>query len=68
MIDRLEKAIKKTETLPADKQAIHAEMLLDALDDMEWDRKFAASQDFLGALADKGMADYEVGRTRRLKS
>jgi len=37
--------------------------MLDALDDSEWDRKFAASQDFLALLADEGVADYEAGRT-----
>jgi len=42
--------------------------MLDALDDSEWDRKFAASQDFLALLADEGVADYEAGRTRKLKS
>ncbi len=43
------------------------EIILEALDDMEWDRKFAASQDFLEALADEGVAEHEAGKTRRLK-
>ncbi len=44
-----------------------AETILEALDDMEWDRKFAASQDFLEALADQCLVEYEAGKTRRLK-
>lgn len=44
-----------------------AEIILEALDDMEWDRKFAASQDFLEALADEGLAEYDAGKTRNLK-
>lgn len=67
MTVRLEKAIAKSVTLPAEKQDRLAEIMLDALDDMEWDRKFAASQDFLETLADEGLADYEAGRTRKLK-
>lgn len=67
MTDLLESAIEKTATLPPDKQDLLAEIMLDALDDMEWDRKFAGSQDFLAELADEGMADYEAGRTRKLK-
>lgn len=67
MTDLLEKAIEKTATLPPDKQNHLAEIMLDALDDMEWDRKFAESQDFLEELADEGLADYEAGRTRKLK-
>lgn len=67
MTARLEKAIEDTAALPADKQDRLAEILLDALDDMEWDRKFAASQDFLEELADEGLAEYDTGRTRKLK-
>ncbi len=63
----LEKAITRTVDLPPDKQGHLAEIILDALDDMEWDHKFAASQDFLEALADEGLADFEAGRTRKLK-
>ena len=67
MTELLEKAIERTSSLPADKQNRLAEVMLDTLDDMEWDRKFAGSQDFLEALADEGLADYEAGRTRKLK-
>ncbi len=67
MTARLETAIEKGAALPADKQDRLAEIMLDALDDMEWDRKFAASQDFLETLAEEGLADYEAGRTRKLK-
>ena len=63
----LEKAIARTATLPADKQDRLAEVMLDTLDDMEWDRQFAASQETLGRLVDEGLADYEAGRTRKLK-
>lgn len=63
----LEKAIQTTDTLPPDKQDRLAEIILEALDDMEWDRKFAASQDFLEALADEGLAEYDAGKTRKLK-
>jgi len=66
MTVHLQKAIEKTESLPEDKQNHLAEILLDALDDMEWDRKFADSQEFLEALADEGKAEYEAGRTRKL--
>lgn len=63
----LEKAMQMTDTLPPDKQDRLAEIILEALDDMEWDRKFAASQDFLEALADEGLAEYDAGKTRKLK-
>jgi hypothetical protein len=66
MTVHLQKAIEKTASLPEDKQDHLAEILLDALDDMEWDRKFAASQEFLEALADEGKAEYEAGRTRKI--
>lgn len=66
MTVHLQKAIEKTAFLPEDKQDHLAEILLDALDDMEWDRKFADSQEFLEALADEGKAEYEAGRTRKL--
>ena len=49
-------------------EAIAEAAVRDALDDKEWDRKFAQSQDFLAQLAGEGMADYEAGRTRKLKS
>jgi hypothetical protein len=67
MTAQLEKAVEKSADLPADKQDRLAEIMLDALDDMEWDRKFAASPDFLETLAEEGIADYEAGRTRKLK-
>ncbi len=60
MTVQLERAVEKSAALPADKQDRLAEIMLDALDDMEWDRKFAASQDFLETLADEGLADYEA--------
>ena len=66
MTVHLRKAIERTESLPEDKQNHLAEILLDALDDMEWDHKFAASQEFLDALADEGKREYEAGRTRKL--
>lgn len=64
----LEKAMQTTDTLPPDKQDRLAEIILEAMDDMEWDRKFAASQDFLEALADEGLAEYDAGKTRNLKN
>ena len=66
MTVHLQKAIERTESLPEDKQNHLAEILMDALDDMEWDRKFADSQEFLDALADEGKGEYEAGRTRKL--
>ncbi len=68
MTSLLEKALQTTDTLPPDKQDRLAEIILDALDDMEWDHQFANSQDFLEALADEGLAEYDAGKTRKLKA
>jgi hypothetical protein len=70
MTELLEQALQKvagTGALPPDKQDRLAEVILNALDDLEWDRQFAESQDVLATLADEGLAEYSAGRTRRLK-
>lgn len=70
MTELLERALQKAAgntALPPDKQDRLAEVILDALDDLEWDRQFAESPDVLASLADEGAAEYKAGRTRRLK-
>jgi hypothetical protein len=63
----LNKALKKRVTRPANKHNLLPETRQDTVDDKKWDRKFAASQGFLETLAEEGNAEYEAGRTRRLK-
>jgi hypothetical protein len=43
-----------------------ARRLLEVWSHRRWSRTFAASQDFLGELADKALADYRAGRTESL--
>ena len=58
----LEKAISKLQTLPPDKQAFMAEVILEELEsDTLWDNTFANSQKELRLLAEQALREIEQG-------
>ncbi len=67
----LEKAVKRTASLPATEQDEVARLILEALDaqdDRLWDRQFEQSEEVLGLLASEALADYHAGRTTKINS
>jgi hypothetical protein len=67
MTERLDRAIAKLKTLPADKQDAIATLILEELeDDQRWDESFARSPDLLAKLAAEAMAEYRAGKTQEL--
>jgi hypothetical protein len=67
MTERLEQAIARLKTLPADRQDAIATLILEELeDDQRWDESFARSPDLLAKLAAEAMAEYRAGKTQEL--
>jgi hypothetical protein len=67
MIERLEQAIARLHTLPADKQDVIATLILEELEEEQrWDESFAHSPDLLAKLAAQAMAEYRAGKTQEL--
>lgn len=67
MTERLEQAIARLKTLPADRQDAIASLILEELeDDQRWDESFARSPDLLAKLAAEAMAEYRAGKTQEL--
>ena len=67
MTRTLDAAIARLATLPPDEQDRVGQWLLDELhDEVQWARRFAASQDALSKLAAEARADAVAGRTTPL--
>lgn len=67
MTERLEQAIARLQTLPADKQDAIATLILEELEEEQrWDESFARSPDLLAKLAAQAMAEYRAGKTQEL--
>jgi aspartate/glutamate racemase len=67
MTERLEQAIARLQTLPADKQDAIATLILEELEEEQrWDESFARSPDLLAKLAAQAMAEYRTGKTQEL--
>jgi aspartate/glutamate racemase len=67
MTERLEQAIARLQTLPADKQDAIATLILEELEEeQQWDESFARSPDLLAKLAAQAMAEYRAGETQEL--
>ena len=67
MTERLEQAIARLQTLPADKQDEIATLILEELEEEQrWDESFARSPDVLAKLAAQAMAEYRAGKTQEL--
>jgi O-methyltransferase involved in polyketide biosynthesis len=63
----LAKAIEEASRLPESLQDEIAERLLDDIHgEEEWDRTLARSADALETLADRALADFHAGRTKKL--
>jgi hypothetical protein len=67
MTERLERAIARLKTLPADKQDAIAILILEELEEEQrWDESFAHSPDLLAKLAAEAMAEYRAGKPQEL--
>jgi hypothetical protein len=68
MSELIERVFKKVSELPESEQDAFAEWLLQLLEDDErlWDAQFEASADKLETLADRTLAEYAAGRSKRL--
>ncbi|MBE9016478.1 hypothetical protein IQ272_10065 [Chroococcidiopsidales cyanobacterium LEGE 13417] len=67
MTERLEQAIARLKTLPADRQDAIATLILEELEEEQrWDESFARSPNLLAKLAAEAMTEYRAGRTQEL--
>lgn len=67
MTTRLAKAFEEASRLPDEVQDEIAERLLEEIAGEElWDETFAKTPDLLEKLADKALADFKAGRTRKM--
>jgi hypothetical protein len=67
MTQLLEKALSAVANLPASEQDAVAAILLEELaSEKRWSESLAKSQDLLGKLAQKALADHAAGRTKPL--
>ena len=67
MTERLEQAIARLKTLPADRQDAIASLILEELEEEQrWDESFARSPNLLAKLAAEAMTEYRAGRTQEL--
>lgn len=63
----LEKAFARASELPdEDQDALAKRLLAEIESEKRWDELFAQSQDELGRLADKALAEHRRGETQRL--
>jgi len=67
MTPLLEQAIVKVTQLPSLQQDAIASLILEELlDELEWDNRFAESQNQLAKLAKKAREDHQAGRVRKM--
>ena len=63
----LEKAFTRASELPdEDQDALAKRLLAEIESEKRWDELFARSQDEMGQLADKALAEHRQGETQRL--
>ena len=68
MTELLDKALKRIEVLPENKQHAIASQILETLDDEQsWDRFYAGNREHFRALAEEAKEEHRRGETRPIQ-